>query len=46
MDTIFMNSTAEKVSLFPALGLNTERYEVSVRIQSECGKMQEKCRPK
>ena len=26
---------------FPAfgLGLNTERYEVSLRIQSECGKM-------
>ena len=23
---------------FPALGLNTERYEVSVSIQSECGK--------
>ena len=24
---------------FPAFGLNTERYEVSLRIQSECGKM-------
>ena len=23
---------------FPAFGLNTERYEVSLRIQSECGK--------
>ena len=23
---------------FPALGLNTERYGVSFRIQSECGK--------
>ena len=29
---------------FPALGLNTERY-VSLRIQSKCGKMQEKCGP-
>ena len=25
---------------FPAFGLNTERYSVSVRIQSELGKMQ------
>ena len=24
---------------FPAFGLNTERYEVSLRIKSECGKM-------
>ena len=24
---------------FPAFGLNTERYGVSFRIQSECGKM-------
>ena len=24
---------------FPAFGLNTERYSVSVRIQSKCGKM-------
>ena len=24
---------------FPAFGLNTERYEVSLRIQSECGKI-------
>ena len=24
---------------FPAFGLGTERYEVSLRIQSECGKM-------
>ena len=23
---------------FPAFGLNTERYEVSLRIQSKCGK--------
>ena len=30
---------------FPAFGLNTERYCVSLRIQSECGKMREKCRP-
>ena len=25
---------------FPAFGLNTERYGVSLRIQSECGKIQ------
>ena len=30
---------------FPAFGLNTERYGVSLRIQSECGKMREKYRP-
>ena len=24
---------------FPAFGLNTERYHVSLRIQSECGKI-------
>ena len=24
---------------FPAFGLNTERYGVSLRIQSECGKI-------
>ena len=24
---------------FPVFGLNTERYEVSLRIQSECGKI-------
>ena len=24
---------------FPAFGLNTERYEVFLRIQSECGKI-------
>ena len=28
---------------FPAFGLNTERYEISLRIQSECGKTREKC---
>ena len=27
---------------FPALGLNTERYAVSLCIQSECGKILEK----
>ena len=32
-------------SHFPAFGLNTERYSVSLRIQSECGKMREKCGP-
>ena len=26
-------------SYFPALGLNTERYGVSTRIQSKCGKI-------
>ena len=33
---------------FPAFGLNTERYkvyDVSLRIQSKCGKIQEKCGP-
>ena len=25
---------------FPAFGLNTERYSVSLRIQSECGEIQ------
>ena len=27
---------------FPAFGLNTERHEVSLRIQSECGKIRTK----
>ena len=30
---------------FPALGLNTERYFVSLRIQSQCGKMRTKITP-
>ena len=30
---------------FPAFGLNKERSFVSLRIQSECGKMREKCGP-
>ena len=30
---------------FPAFGLNTERYRVSLRIQSECGKMQTRITP-
>ena len=30
---------------FPAFGLNTERYSVSLRIQSECGKMQTRISP-
>ena len=30
---------------FKAIGLNTDRYSVSVRIQSKCGEMQEKCGP-
>ena len=42
-----LNTTVWKMSkygglsgpYFPAFGLNTERYEVSLRIQSECGKI-------
>ena len=30
---------------FPAFGLNTERYGVSLRIQSECGKMRTRITP-
>ena len=30
---------------FPALGLHTERYEVSPRIQSECGKIRTRITP-
>ena len=30
---------------FPAFGLNTERYSLSLRIQSKCGKIREKCGP-
>ena len=30
---------------FPAFGLNTERYGVSLRIQSECRKMQTRITP-
>ena len=29
----------------PAFGLNMERYSVSLRIKSECGKIREKCGP-
>ena len=32
-------------SHFPALGLNTEKYSVSLRIQSECGKMRSRLTP-
>ena len=32
-------------SYFPAFGLNTERYSVSLRIQSECGKMRSRITP-
>ena len=32
-------------SAFPVFGLNTERYEVSFRIQAECGKMQTRVTP-
>ena len=30
---------------FPALGLNTERYSVSLRIKSECWKIQTRITP-
>ena len=30
---------------FPVFGLNTERYEVSLRIQSKCGKMETRITP-
>ena len=30
---------------FPAFGLNTERYAVSLPIQSECGKMRTRITP-
>ena len=30
---------------FPAFGLNTERYGISLRIQSECGKMRTRITP-
>ena len=30
---------------FPALGLNTERYSVSLRIQPECGKIRTRRTP-
>ena len=30
---------------FPTFGLNTERYGVSLRIQSECGRMQTRMTP-
>ena len=30
---------------FPAFGLNTERFGVSLRIQSQCGKMQTRKTP-
>ena len=30
---------------FPAFGLNTERYGVCLRIQSECGKMRSRITP-
>ena len=30
---------------FPAFGLNTERYSVSLRMQSKCGKMRTRITP-
>ena len=30
---------------FPAFGLNTKRYEVSLRIQSVCGRIQTRITP-
>ena len=32
-------------SVFPAFGLNAERYKVSLRIQSECGKIRTRKNP-
>ena len=32
-------------SVFPGFGLNTERYEVFLRIQSECGKIRTRITP-
>ena len=48
-----IKTTAQKVSvfgvilvhIFPALGLNAGRYGVSLRIQSECGKMRIRITP-
>ena len=52
METIFNTTLREKCpyselfwSAFPEFGLNTERYFVSLRIQSECGKMQIRITP-
>ena len=47
---VFCLSTAWKVSkyagpYFPAFGLNTERYSVSPRSQSECGKIRTRKNP-
>ena len=36
---------SEFILHFHAFGLNTERYGVSLRIQSKCRKMREKCGP-
>ena len=52
-DTLVYLFTASKVSkygvfsgpYFPAFGLNTERYSLSLRIQSECGKIRTRKTP-
>ena len=36
---------SESGSYFPAFGLNTERYSVSLRIQSECRKIRTRITP-
>ena len=52
MTVIFVNRkcdtcTAKKVQAqhFPVFGLNTERYSLSCRIQSECGKTRTRITP-
>ena len=41
--SVFIQSYSDPY--FPAFGLNTERYEVSPRIQSECGKIRTRITP-
>ena len=48
MQCMLVANAAKKVYLcpyFPALGLNLDRYEVSLRIQSECGETQTSITP-
>ena len=49
---LIVNHTVKRVRIrsysgpyFPAFGLNTERYRVSLRIQSECGKIRTRTTP-
>ena len=43
---IIITTTSCSGPNFPAFGLNTERYGVSLRIQSKCGKMWTRITPK